>query len=104
LGAAGRRHRGGGRVGADLRRQLRLHLPGGGTVTMRRAFMLAALPLLLATPARAQHSVYQPGIDVLDYAFTLDLPDTGAFLRADVTLAVRREPRVSSLALDLVQG
>jgi aminopeptidase N len=53
---------------------------------------------------RAHRSVYQPGIDVLDYDFRLDLPDTGAFLRADVTLAVRREPGVASLTLDLVDG
>jgi aminopeptidase N len=54
--------------------------------------------------ARARHSVYQPGIDVLDYDFRLELPDTGAFLGADVTLAVRRDPGVASLTLDLVDG
>ncbi|MFL5606626.1 MAG: M1 family metallopeptidase, partial [Gemmatimonadaceae bacterium] len=43
-----------------------------------------------------------PGIDVLDYDFRLELPDTGAFLRADVTLAVRRDSGVTSLKLDLV--
>jgi aminopeptidase N len=53
---------------------------------------------------RARQFVYQPGIDVLDYDFRLELPDTGAFLRADVTLAVRREPGVASLTLDLVDG
>jgi aminopeptidase N len=57
-----------------------------------------------AAGPRAHRSVYQPGIDVLDYDFRLDLPDTGAFLRADVTLAVRREPGVTSLMLDLVDG
>jgi aminopeptidase N len=56
------------------------------------------------TAPSAQRSVYQPGIDVLDYDFRLELPDTGAFLRADVTVAVRREPGVASLKLDLVDG
>jgi aminopeptidase N len=49
-------------------------------------------------------SVYQPGIDVLDYDFRIVLPDTGALLRADVTVSARRNAGVSSLKLDLVDG
>ncbi len=47
---------------------------------------------------------YQPGIDVQDYAFTLELPDTGAFLRGDATLTVRRSAGVNALHLDLVDA
>ena len=63
-----------------------------------------------ATVAAAQgtHSraaaapTYQPGIDVLDYDVALELPETGAFLRGDVTVTLRRANGVSHLLLDLV--
>ncbi len=44
---------------------------------------------------------YRPGIDVLGYAITLDLPDTGAVIRGDATLRVRRTAAVDTLVLDL---
>ncbi len=47
---------------------------------------------------------YQPGIDVQDYAFALELPDTGAFLRGDATVTVHRSARVKALRLDLVDA
>ena len=47
---------------------------------------------------------YQPGIDVLDYDIALELPDTGAFLRGDVTVVLRRSSGVSRLRLDLVDA
>ncbi|HEV7992071.1 MAG TPA: M1 family metallopeptidase [Gemmatimonadaceae bacterium] len=47
---------------------------------------------------------YQPGIDVQDYDITLDLPDTGAFLRGDVTVTARRSAGVTRLRLDLVDA
>ena len=53
-------------------------------------------------PSRSVAPTYQPGIDVQDYAFTLELPDTGAFLRGDATLMVRRSAGVKALHLDLV--
>jgi aminopeptidase N len=64
---------------------------------------LASAAQAQASP-RKQRSVYQPGIDVLDYDFRLELPDTGAFLRADATVTVRREQGIPSLMLDLVDG
>ncbi len=58
-----------------------------------------------ATPSRAPAPpTYQPGIDVQDYAFTLELPDTGAFLRGDATVTLRRRARVNALRLDLVDA
>src|SRR6185503_19281348 len=44
---------------------------------------------------------YRPGIDVLDYALTVDLPDTGSFIRGDAVLTLRRTARVDTLVLDL---
>ena len=46
-------------------------------------------------------STYQPGVDVLDYDVHLELPDTGAFLRGDVTVTARRAASVTRLWLDL---
>jgi aminopeptidase N len=77
-----------------------------------RRSLLGALPLLftpLLTVASAQgatspfegHS-YQPGIDVLDYDVRLVLPDTGSFLRGDVTVTAHHAPGVRRLVLDLV--
>jgi aminopeptidase N len=49
-------------------------------------------------------SVYEPGIDVVDYDMRLVLPDTGAFLRGDVTVTARRAPSAARLRLDLVDS
>jgi aminopeptidase N len=47
---------------------------------------------------------YQPGIDVLDYDVHLELPDTGASLRGDVTVLARRSASVARLRLDLLDA
>jgi aminopeptidase N len=52
---------------------------------------------VLAQPVRT----YQPGIDVLDYAFVLSLPDTGSHIRADAMITFRRTAAVDTLVLDL---
>jgi aminopeptidase N len=49
-------------------------------------------------------SVYEPGIDVVNYDVRLVLPDTGAFLRGDVTVTARRAPTAARLRLDLVDS
>jgi aminopeptidase N len=46
---------------------------------------------------------YQPGIDVLDYDITLDLPAEGPMLRGDVVVSARRTDSVHALRLDLVR-
>ena len=63
----------------------------------------AAAPAQSQTPVldSAAWHTYRPGIDVLDYLFTLELPDTGATIRGDATVTVRRTARVDSLVLDL---
>jgi len=45
---------------------------------------------------------YQPGIDVLHYEFTLDLPDTGRTILGYAEIVVRRYLPVNQLRLDLV--
>ena len=81
------------------------------TRSIVRRVLPAAVLLLAAVPLRGQGvaspfagHTYQPGIDVLDYDIHVELPDTGAFLRGDVTITARRAPGVSTLTLDLVDG
>ena len=58
---------------------------------------------LVAQRAPVAGTVYQPGIDALDYDIHLDLPDTGAFIKGDVTVTLRRARAVHALRLDLVR-
>jgi aminopeptidase N len=76
----------------------------------RHALTLLVAPLL-AAPVHAQSDggpfaghTYQPGIDVRDYDIRIALPDTGAFIRGEVTVTARRAPGVSTLRLDLVDA
>ena len=79
---------------------------------LRARLVLASFAALLigVGTLRAQQSPavigssYQPGIDVLDYDVRLVLPDTGAFLRGDVTVTARRAPSATRLRLDLVDS
>lgn len=78
---------------------------------MTRRIAVLALPLIVAShsafaqmPRPAVAPTYQPGINVLDYDVALELPDTGAFLRGDVTLTLRRSAGVARLRLDLVDA
>lgn len=65
-----------------------------------------ALAALLAPAALcaqfADPHPYRPGIDVVDYALTLDLPDRGAVIDGRAVLSVRRSAKVDTLVLDLV--
>jgi aminopeptidase N len=65
---------------------------------------LGAGPLRAQQSAEVEGSIYQPGIDVVDYDVRLVLPDTGAFLRGDVTVAARHAPSAQRLRLDLVDS
>jgi aminopeptidase N len=64
-----------------------------------------ASSLTFAPAGRAQNGgplTYRPGIDVLDYAITLDLPDRGASIDGRAVVTVRRLSPVDTLVLDLV--
>src|SRR5438552_10284641 len=54
-----------------------------------------------AVDAAIAHS-YRPGIDVLDYNLSLELPARGNEIAGDAVLSVRRTARVDTLVLDLV--
>ena len=72
-------------------------------VTARVAF--AAACLTLAAVAGAQTGgphPYRPGVDVVDYTITLDLPDRGASIDGRAVLAIRRTAPGDTLVLDLV--
>ena len=70
-------------------------------VSVARAVALVAI-IADPSPARAQaERPYRPGIDVLDYAITLDIPDSGALIQGDVMLTLRRLARIDTLVLDL---
>jgi aminopeptidase N len=45
---------------------------------------------------------YRPAFDVVDYALTIDLPDTGATIRANALLSVTRTGKSDTLVLDLL--
>jgi len=63
------------------------------------ALVLALCPV---PAAWAQDPAARSGIDVVGYAFTIDLPDTGTLLRARATVTFHRAAAADTLALDLV--
>ena len=65
--------------------------------------LLASLTIHASLPAQGTGPLsYRPGIDVVDYAITLDLPDRGASIEGRAVLSVRRWATVDTLVLDLV--
>jgi aminopeptidase N len=60
--------------------------------------------LIAATSADAQTQAYQPGIDVVHYEIAIEVPDTGAFIRGDVIVSLKRSRNVDRLTLDLVDA
>ena len=77
--------------------------PATKTAPPRRALTTPTAPRATgAAPVEAPEShTYRPGIDVLDYAFVIDLPDTGATIKGDAMLTLKRTARVDTLVLDL---
>src|ERR1051326_8351751 len=64
---------------------------------------IVALSHLASRAAPAQEPrPYRPAFDVLDYALTIDLPDTGATIRANAVLSVTRKGKTDTLVLDLL--
>ena len=69
------------------------------------AWMFGWTSLTLSGAATAQTAgphPYRPGVDVVDYAVTLDLPDRGASIDGRATLSIRRSAPLDTLVLDLV--
>lgn len=91
------------RAKAPTRTSTKSKTPARSTATRARP-----TPLAPTTPAApildsVHWHTYRPGIDVLDYIFTIDLPDTGSTIRGDAMLTLRRRGRADSLVLDLRQ-
>jgi aminopeptidase N len=65
---------------------------------------MAALLVGAATVSAGAQTVrpYRPAFDALDYAITVDLPDTGATVHANVLLEVARTAPADTLVLDLM--
>ena len=62
-------------------------------------FLCAAFSTSAAQPQPTSRS----GIHVLDYAITIDVPDSGPSINGDVTLKVQRSDGVDTLTLDLIK-
>ena len=65
------------------------------------AFTLSIIPYILFSQPRSVHT-YQPGIDVLNYEFTLDLPDTGRSIEGYAVITLVRTAPATTLKLDLL--
>jgi len=57
---------------------------------------------LAAQQAAPAPRSYRPGVDVLDYALSVDLPDSGNRIEGRAVLTVRRTARTDTLVLDLL--
>lgn len=73
-----------------------------------RVVLLALAPLLAGAleaqeERSAQARAYHPGIDVLDYDFSLALPDTGTVIEGRAVLTLHRMAAVDTLVLDLLR-
>ena len=78
----------------------------GRATGFARAVSLTAVCCLtvgsgLAAQAAGPHP-YRPGVDVVHYDYTLDLPDRGGQIDGRAVLAVRRSAQIDTLVLDLV--
>jgi aminopeptidase N len=73
---------------------------------MMNRFGLLLVPGILCAQAPVAFGThtYQPGIDVVDYSFSLTLPDSGPGLHASARISLRHVPAVSHLQLDLVDA
>ena len=75
---------------------------------VRRTALATPWLALLSDPALGQRKPiagphpYRPGIDVADYAVTIDLPERNSTIDVRAVLAVRRTARIDTLVLDLV--
>src|SRR5437762_13908163 len=54
---------------------------------------------LAAQQAALSPRPYRPGVDVLDYALSVDLPDSGTRIEGRAVLTVRRTARKDTLVL-----
>src|SRR5512146_56012 len=71
--------------------------------TLRAMVLAAPLAAAVTTPLAAQAPSHgRNGLDVTNYALTLDLPDTGATIRGRAVLTIARSSHADTLRLDLI--
>jgi aminopeptidase N len=75
-------------------------------VALGAALLLALAPAggasLRAQPGAGGAGAYHPGIDVLDYEFSVDLPEIGSGIEGRAVITLRRVAPTDTLRLDLV--
>ena len=71
--------------------------------------LIVVITLFATVPVTAQQATpapsprpYRPGVDVLDYALSVDLPDSGNRIEGRAVLTVRRTAPIHTLVLDLL--
>jgi aminopeptidase N len=70
---------------------------------MRRLVPLGTFVIALPfSAATSQTPSDRRSVDVLDYDITLDVPDSGRFIRGDATLTIARHASANTLTLDLL--
>jgi len=75
---------------------------GVGVHTLRIVVITLFTGGLAAQQPAPSSRPYRPGVDVLDYALSLDLPGTGNRIEGRAVLTVRRTARTDTLVLDLL--
>ena len=71
--------------------------------TLRAMVLAAPFAAAVTTPLAAQAPSHgRNGLDVTNYALTLDLPDTGATIRGRAVLTIARSSHADTLRLDLI--
>jgi aminopeptidase N len=65
--------------------------------------LLLSLPAAARAQAPAETHLYHPGVDVLDYDLSLDLPESGPSIEGRAVLTLRRTAAVDTLRLDLLE-
>jgi len=72
--------------------------------TRLRPLRRLIVPALVAWTnlAAQERRPYRPAFDVVDYTLTIDLPDTGATIRANALVSVTRTGKSDTLLLDLL--
>ncbi|MCX6142934.1 MAG: M1 family metallopeptidase [Ignavibacteriales bacterium] len=69
---------------------------------MRNALLLIVALIAAHGSVQAQQHVLQAGIDVLNYEFTIQLPDAGRHIDAHALITVRRSSASDNVVFDLV--
>ena len=68
----------------------------------RYSLLLSIVTFAFAGSLQGQNRSLQPGIDVIHYDFSIDLPDSGRLIEGRALITVRRSLPANHFVLDLV--